>query len=530
MRDFENSGRSVVVARHGMAATSHPLSTLAAVNILQSGGNALDAAVAACAVQGVVEPGSTGIGGDCFALIALGGRSKLVAYNGSGKAPAAATTDWYAEHDMPKIERCSAHAVTVPGAVEAWSRLLADHGTMSLREVLRPAIAFAQDGYPIAPRVHRDWAAQAALLRKDENAARIFLPDGNVPKIGTIHRQLQLADTLEAIAVNGERAFYEGPVAEDMVSYLRSISGLHTLEDFAATRGEYVQPIHTSFRGYDIWECPPNGQGAIALLILNLLSRFEAKGDPLGVDRLHIEVEATRLAYAIRDDFLADPGQADVPVEWMLSQTLADELAKRIDLAGAIDPIPLQAAPEHRDTVYVAVVDRDRNAVSFINSIFTNFGACLVSPKTGVLFHNRGESFVLDPKHRNRIAPGKRPLHTIIPGMVTQADRAIMPFGIMGGHYQAMGHAHLISKVFDYGLDVQSAIDLPRLFPHPISGLVEMERSLRERYGAELTRRGFKVGSPPAPLGGAQAISIDWENGTLLGGSDSRKDGCALGY
>ena len=530
MRDFENPGRSVVVARHGMAATSHPLSTLAALNILQSGGNALDAAIGACAVQGVVEPGSTGIGGDCFALVAPRGGSKLIAYNGSGRAPAAATTDWYAERGISRIERQSPHAVTVPGAVEAWSRLLADHGTMGLRDLLKPAIDLAREGYPISPRVCRDWTAQAALLRKDENAAKIFLPDGNVPAVGTIHRQPDLADTLETIAAGGERAFYEGHIAEDMVNYLRGLGGLHTLEDFAATRGEYVQPIHTTFRGYDIWECPPNGQGAIALLILNILSRFAGKGDPLDIDRLHIEVEATRLAYAIRNDFLADPAQSDVPVEWMLSQTLADDLAKQIDLSRAANPIPRQAPREHRDTVYIAVVDRDRNAVSFINSIFTNFGACLASPKTGVLFHNRGESFVLDPGHPNAIAPRKRPLHTIIPGMVTQADRAVMPFGVMGGHYQAMGHAHLISKVLDYGLDVQSAIDLPRLFPHPISGLVEMERSLRERYGGELTRRGFAVGSPPAPLGGAQAIWIDWQHGTLLGGSDPRKDGCALGY
>ena len=530
MRDFETSGRSLVVSRRGMAATSHPLSTLTAVDVLRQGGNALDAAVAACAVQCVVEPESTGIGGDCFALLAPRGGAKLIGYNGSGRAPAAATTNWYAEQGIAKIERQSPHAVTIPGAVEAWSRLLADHGTMGLRDLLKPAIELARDGYAIAPRVFRDWTAQAALLRKDENAAAIFLPDGDVPGVGAIHRQLQLADTLEAIADHGERAFYEGRVAEDMVNYLRSIGGLHTLEDFAATRGEYVPPIHTTFRGHDIWECPPNGQGAIALLILNILSRFEAKGDPLDIDRLHIEVEATRLAYAIRNEFLADPTQAEVPVEWMLSQSLADDLARRIDLSRAINPIPPEAPPEHRDTVYIAVVDRDRNAVSFINSIFTNFGACLASPKTGVLFHNRGESFVLDPKHRNRIAPRKRPLHTIIPGMVTQADRAIMPFGVMGGHYQAMGHAHFVSKVLDYGLDLQSAIDLPRLFPHPISGLVEMERPLRERYGAELTRRGFAVGSPPAPLGGAQAIWIDWEHGTLLGGSDPRKDGCALGY
>jgi gamma-glutamyltranspeptidase / glutathione hydrolase len=530
MRDFENGGRSLVVARNGMAATSHPMSSLAAVNILQAGGNALDAAIAASAVQSVVEPESTGIGGDCFALLAPRGRPELVAFNGSGRAPAAATPAWYADQGIAKIERQSPHAVTIPGAVEAWSRLVADHGTMSLGELLQPAIALARDGYAISPRVCRDFTAQAELIAKDANAARIFLPDGKVPAVGTIHRQPQLAETLQAIATHGARAFYEGPIAADMVDYLRGLGGLHTLEDFAATRGEYVPPISTNFRGYDIWECPPNGQGIIALMILNILSRFEAKGDPLAVDRLHIEVEATRLAYAVRNQFLADETQVPVPVEWMLSDRLADELASRIDLSRAIDPLPVYPEPEHRDTVYISVVDRDRNAVSFINSIFTNFGACLASPNSGVLFHNRGEGFVLDPRHPNAIAPRKRPLHTIIPGMVTKGERTIMSFGVMGGQYQAMGHAHFISKVFDYGLDLQSAIDLPRLFPQPATGIVEMERVLRERAGPELARRGFKIGAPPVAIGGAQAISIDWANGTLIGGSDPRKDGCALGH
>jgi gamma-glutamyltranspeptidase/glutathione hydrolase len=530
MRDFENAGRSLVVAQNGMAATSHPLSTLAAINVLQAGGNALDAAIAACAVQCVVEPESTGIGGDCFALLARRGRPDLVAFNGSGRAPAAATTDWYAAQGISRIERQSPHAVTVPGAVEAWSRLLADHGTMNLSELLRPAIAFARDGYPISPRVCRDFTAQAALIAHDANAARIFLPGGKVPAVGTMHCQPQLAETLQAIATHGARAFYEGPVAADMVDYLRSLGGLHTLEDFAATRGEYVQPIATNFRGYDIWECPPNGQGIIALMILNVLSRFQAKGDPLAVDRLHIEVEATRLAYAVRNQFLADQAQVPVPVDWMLSDALADDLAGRIDLSRAIDPLPVYAEPEHRDTVYISVVDRERNAVSFINSIFTNFGACLASPTTGVLFHNRGEGFVLDPDHPNAIAPRKRPLHTIIPGMVTKGERTMMSFGVMGGQYQAMGHAHFISKVLDYGLDLQAAIDLPRLFPQPASGVLEMERVLRESAGPELARRGFNIGAPPVAIGGAQAIWINWENGTLIGASDPRKDGCALGY
>ena len=530
MRDFENGGRSLALGRHGMAATSHPASTLAALDILRAGGNALDAAVAACAVQNVVEPGSTGIGGDCFALIAPKGGAEVVAYNGSGRAPAGATAQWFAENGIGALERQTPHTVTVPGAVEAWERLLASHGTMGLGTVLKAAILHARDGYAVAPRALRDWIAQRELLARNAAAAAVFLPGGEPPRVGDVHRQPELAETLEAIAEGGSRAFYEGRVAEDMVASLRALGGLHTLEDFASARGEFVEPIRTTFRGHEVWECPPNGQGVIALLILNILSRFPGEGDPLAVDRLVVEVEATRLAYAARDGYLADPTRAEVPVEWLLSDALADELAAKIDPRAAIRPLPAMAPPAHRDTVYISVVDRDRNAVSFINSIFHNFGAGIMSRKTGVLFHNRGESFVLDPKHPNCIAPGKRPLHTIIPGMVTKDDRAVMPFGVMGGHYQAMGHAHLLSKIFDYGLDLQVAMELPRLFPLPGTARVEMERVLREAVGPEFERRGFEVVAPASAIGGGQAIWIDHERGTLQGGSDPRKDGCALGY
>lgn len=296
MRNFETPTRSVAVSATAMAATSHPSATLTAINILQAGGNAMDAAIAACAVQCVVEPGSTGIGGDCFALYAPKGGADVIAYNGSGRTPAALTVDWFEERGLTEVPRQSPSSVTVPGAIDAWTRLHADHGRMPFSEVLAPAIALAENGYAISPRVHRDWVKEEPLLGADEVAARIFLPQGRAPRIGEMHRQPELAATFRKIAAEGRDGFYRGPVAEDMVERLRSLGGLHTLEDFANAGGEYVTPITTTFRDYTIHECPPNGQGIIALMILNILSHFEAAGAPDAIDRMHIEIEATRLA------------------------------------------------------------------------------------------------------------------------------------------------------------------------------------------------------------------------------------------
>jgi len=530
MRDFEAGGRSLAVGRKGMAATSHPDATLTAVEILKAGGNAMDAAIAACAVQCVVEAGSTGIGGDCFVLYSQKGSTNVIGYNGSGRTPSAATFDWYRQNAMTAIERQSPHAVTVPGAVEAWARLLADHGRMSLAEVLAPAIGMARDGYGITPRVAFDIGFQLDLLRRDPTTRRIFLDRDGAPAVGSVQRQPELADTLEAIGREGPDAFYRGAIAEDMVTFLRSVGGLHTKEDFANTAGEYVTPVTTTFRGRTIYECPPNGQGVIALLILNILQRLERKPDPLDIDNLVAELEATRLAYAARNAYIADQRTAHVPVDYLLSDTLADALAARIDTASAMPEMPVFDTVEHKDTVYISVVDAERNVVSFINSIFHPYGAVLMAPKSGVLFHNRGQSFSLQDGHPNAIGPNKRPMHTIIPGMVAEGGRVSMSFGVMGGHYQAAGHAAFLTKVLWHELDLQSAIDLPRLFPQLGTGAVEMEARLRATVGAEFERRGFGVCPPRSPIGGAQAIAIDWEAGTLLGGSDPRKDGCALGY
>ena len=533
MRNLELPGRSPVHAAGGMAATSHPLATAAAIDVLRSGGNAMDAAVAASAVQGVVEPQSTGIGGDCFVLYAPqdgdGGSGDIIAYNGSGRAPGKATLDWFTDHGVTEITEHSPHAVTVPGAVDAWCRLLDDHGTRSIAEVLQYAIHYAREGYPVHDRIAVDWKRCEEVLGQDPSAKRIYLPGGESPKAGSLHRMTELAGTLEVIAAEGRHGFYRGAVAEDIVGHLQGQGGAHTLDDFINAQGEYVTPIKTVYRGHEVYQCPPNGQGVIALLMLNILDDLGPdKLDPLSPERLHLLIEAGRLAYAERDALIGDPAQVDVPVDELLSDGHAAQLRDKIDHDKATVGLPPENPPG-ADTVYLCVVDKDRNAVSFINSLFQTFGSGLVAPKSGVVLQNRGISFNLDPSHPNCVQPGKRPMHTIIPGMLVKDGRAVMPFGVMGGHYQAFGHAYFLTNLFEHGMDLQEAIDLPRLFPS-LSGPVEVESGIPGDVVQALQDMGHKTAAPAKPIGGTQAIRIDWDEGVLTGASEPRKDGCALGY
>jgi len=528
MRNLELPGRSTVHSLNGMAATSQPLASQAAVAVLQAGGNAIDAAVTASAVLCVVEPQSTGIGGDCFCLISPKG-SGVVAYNGSGRAPAALSAEILKDQGLEKIPDQSPHAVTIPGAIDAWARLLADHGTISLGDALQPAIRLASDGYTIHHRVHEDFASNVDYLQTDTNAARIFLPGGKPPPVGGVHHQPELAATMAAIADQGRDGFYGGEIAQDMVDRLRELGGLHTMADFENAAGEWVTPIKTSYAGHDVYECPPNGQGIVALVMLNILKGFDLQAlAPLSAERLHLEIEAARLAYRDRDRILADPAMADVPVEQWLSDEHAAACRAHISPSKAMDPLPASDFPNHRDTVYLSVVDKDRNAVSFINSTFYSFGSGIVAPKSGIVLHNRGQGFTLEDGHPNQLAPGKRPMHTIIPAMLMKEGRAAMPFGVMGGHYQACGHAHLLTNLFEYGMDLQEAIDFPRVFP--FDGHVEVEHTVPEAVRAELTAMGHNLVQPAKPIGGAQAIAINWDTGVLSGGSEPRKDGMAIGY
>ena len=527
-RDFQKPGRSVAVGVNGMAATSHPAATLAAVDVLREGGNAMDAAIAAAAVQAVVEPAMTGIGGDCFVLFAPKGGATITAFNGAGRSPAAISAEMLRAQGMSAISDRSPHSVTVPGAIDAWCRLSADHGKLPLGRLFEPAIAYAEQGFAVTPRVAHDWAETEALLRSRPATTAAYLMDGHAPRAGDIMKLPALGRTLRAIAAGGPDAFYEGPVAAEMVSVLRAEGGFHTLADFDAAGGSYVTPIASQFRQYKVHECPPPGQGIIALLILNILSHFPGSGDPLDPARLHIEIEAAKLAYAVRGAVLAEGSPATG--RHILSPEFAASLAAQIRPDRVITDLPSFAGPEHKDTVYLTVVDRDRNVVSFINSVFEAFGSGILAPESGVLLHNRGMCFTLDEGHANTLGPRRQPMHTIIPAMMTAEDRVQMSFGVMGGHFQAMGQAHLVSKIVDFGMDLQSAMALPRLFPVPGRDYVEAEGPLPAFARDGLAALGHKVVTTEDPIGGAQAIWLDWEKGALYGGSEPRKDGLALGY
>ncbi len=534
LRDFHAPGRSTVHAANGMAATSMPQATLAAVDMLRAGGNALDAAITAAAVLGVVEPQSTGIGGDCFCLYAPAGTGQVIAINGSGRAPRGATPEALRAAGLAKMEPLSAHSVTVPGAVSAWELLARTHGRKGLDEILAPAIRFAEQGFHLSPRVAFDWQASVAKLAKHPGAARRFLKDGSAFGLGDRFVQPELAATLRAIGKGGAKAFYEGAIAADMVRTLREAGGTHTEEDFAraATVAEFVDPIRRSWRGMDIFQCPPNGSGLLVLMILGMIERLgTAEAGALSAERLHRHIEAARLAYRDRDAFLADPSQVEVPVGRLTSDAYLENLAKLIRDEAAMAEMPPAGEADwarHRDTVYLCVVDRDGNACSFINSLFEGFGSGILAEGSGVLLHNRGYGFRLHDGHPNCIAPDKRPMHTIIPGMVMQDGQALMPFGVMGGHYQPMGQTLFLANHFEYGLDVQAALDLPRLFP--TGGKVQVERGIPLAVVDRLNRLGHVCELVEKPHGGGQAILIDRARGCLVGGSDPRKDGCALGY
>jgi gamma-glutamyltranspeptidase/glutathione hydrolase len=524
MRDLHLPGRSAVYARNGICATSHPIAAEVAVEVLKSGGNAADAAIAGALVLGIAEPQMTGIGGDCFVLVKPAGSEDVIALNGSGRAPQGLNAAELRARGLTAIPIQGIEAVTLPGAIDAFCRLNADYGVKALAEVLAPAIRYAEEGIPVAPRVAFDWADDLPCLK---GAAREFYSfAGKAPAVGQVFRAPGQAEVFRRIAKEGRAGFYEGEVAEDMIASLQALGGSHTRDDLARTTCDYTRPVGGDYQGTELLEHPPNGQGATAILMLNILKHFDlAAMNPFGSERAHIEAEAAKLAYDARNRFIADPAFT-TRLDHMLAPETAAKLAALIDPKRAMPAAAPLTEAVHRDTIYITVVDRDRMAVSLIYSVFWGFGSGLASSKFGINFQNRGAGFTLAEGHPNEAAGGKRPMHTIIPGMLRQNGRVTMPFGVMGGAYQPCGHARFVTNLTDYGMDLQEAIDAPRCFPGPEG--MEVERGYSDRVRAELAAMGHKVVIPATPLGGAQAIRIDGE--VLVGASDPRKDGCALGY
>ena len=525
LRDFQMPGRSPVIACDGMAATSHPLATLAAIDTLRAGGTAADAAVAACAVLCVVEPHMTGIGGDCYCLVSQPGK-QVWGYNGSGRAGAKASDVVLRAKGLTEIGN-SIHAVTVPGALDAWEAILKAHGRFGLDRALTQAIKYAEGGFPVAARVAWDWQKHVPKLKADAGASKHYLFNGAAPKQGDVIRFPALAATLKTIAAKGARAFYEGELADDMVATIAARGSYLDTEDFAAHRGETVTPISTNYRGLDLVEIPPNGQGLTALVMLNILENFDlAALDPLGPERFHLVLEAARLGFAVRDTHIADEAHMRTPVADLLDKGFGKKLAGLIDMKQRAR-LPSQPAPGS-NTIYLSIVDRDRMAVSFINSLYSSFGLGICTEKSGIMLTNRGACFTLEPDHPNTFGPNKRPMHTIIPALAMRLGRCDMSFGVMGAHYQPMGHVQIVLNMLDYGMDVQQAIDMPRFFFEGEQTVVEHGTSVATIEG--LKARGHTVVMAPSPWGGAQTIKIDWDRGVLIGGSEPRNDGCAIGY
>jgi gamma-glutamyltranspeptidase/glutathione hydrolase len=528
MRNLHIPGRSNILAQNGMAASSHPLSSLEAISILKKGGNAIDAAIAASAVQSVVEPQSTGVGGDCFALISLKGQ-KPISVNGSGIAPNNANIDFFERKKINQIDIDSPHSVTIPGSVHAWYSMHQKFGSLDFQELFMAAENYARNGFPIHEVVAKSWNENIAKLKKHPATNSIYLKDNKSYFFGEIHKNLNLANTLNSIGKNGIKDFYHGYIAEDIVDTLNKIVGLHSKNYFIKQDTIFTESLSSNYKQVKLHQCPPNGPGITVLIMMAILEKFNFKNiDPLSSERFHLQAEATKIAYEQREEYLGDPNFNDYNYHRLIEPDNIDKLVKKISSTKIYKP-KNPTITAHPNTIYLTVVDKDQNAVSFINSICFAFGSGITSNNTGVLLQNRGVNFRLQRGHPNMIEGSKRPLHTIIPGLVTnKEDETILSYGVMGGQYQPVGQSHVLQNIFDFGYSIQEAIDLPRAFM--LENNYNLERSISKKVFNDLKKLGHNVSYSKSTIGGGQAIFIDKKNGVLIGGSDSRKDGCAIGY
>ncbi len=541
--------RSVVIARHGMAATSQPLATQVALDILKRGGSAVDAAIAANATLGLVEPTSNGIGGDLFAIVWDAKAERLVGLNASGRSPLGLTRDYFVDNGHERIPKFGPLPVSVPGCVDGWAELHDRFGRLPLRDVLKPAIDYAREGFPVSQVIAYYWQRSKPVFEDYPGFADTFLPNGRAPREGEIFRNPMLATTLEKIADDGRDTFYEGEIAQQIDAFCRRVGCFLRTADLARHTSTWVAPVSTTYRGYTVHELPPNGQGIAALQMLNIIERHDVVA--LGHNStayLHLLVEAKKLAYEDRARYYADPAFVDVPIDRLISKEYAAKRDGLLDMdraarsypPGDIDWSAVDAKLRHADTIYLTVADKDRNMVSLIQSNFRGFGSGLCPDGLGFCLQDRGELFTLEPGQPNTYAPGKRPFHTIIPAFVTKDGQPWLSFGVMGGDMQPQGHVQILCNIIDFGMNVQEAGDAPRFYHGGSSsptgatmtdgGVLALESGVPAVVRRELTRRGHTIEEMIGPFGGYQAILYDAGNDVYHGASESRKDGQAAGY
>ncbi|MBL8764631.1 MAG: gamma-glutamyltransferase [Phycisphaerae bacterium] len=538
------ASRPEVYARNGMAATSQPLATQAALDILKAGGSAVDAAIAANACLGLMEPTGSGIGGDLFAIVWDPASASLHGYNGSGRAPAALTIELVKGRGLDAIPPLGPLPVTVPGCVDGWFALHARFGRLPMRDVLAPAIGHARAGFPVSPVIAEAWDLSVRRLREYPGVIEQFTLDGRAPVKGQVWKNPNLARTLEGLAAEGREAYYAGAIPRVIEAYIKEQGGVLAASDFASHRGEWVSPVSASYRGFDVWEIPPNGQGIAALQILKILEGYDLRAMGFGsADHVHAFVEAKKLVFEDRARCYADPAFFRTPVARLISPEYASERRAKIDMSRAALAVEPGRMPGGADTVYLTTADRDGMMVSLIQSNYRGMGSGMTPPGLGFMLQDRGEQFALTPGHPNALAPGKRPFHTIIPAFITRNGTPWMSFGVMGGAMQPQGHAQIVINLIDFGMTLQQAGDAPRIHhdgstepqgmvaPMSDGGVLNLEPGFPESTRRELERRGHRLKpAATAVFGGYQAITRDPATGVYCGASESRKDGHAAGY
>ena len=530
-----HGSRSEVIAPHGMVAASHPLAAQVGLDILKAGGNAVDAAVAVNAVLGLMEPHMNGVGGDLFAIVWDAESEQLHGLNATGRAPYEINRETLVRQGFERMPGTGPLTWTVPGAVDGWDELLNRFGTMTFADVLAPAIAYARNGFPVSEIIQGQWASSERTLAEWPDSAKTYLPNGRPPRVGDVFTNIGLARTYEAIAQGGRDAFYRGDIARKIVAFSESNGGYFTMRDFTDHDSVWVEPVSTTYRGYEIWEIPPNSSGILALMILNLLEDYDVAS--LGhnsAEAIHLFTEAKKLVWADRNTYVADADANVLPTPSRISKSYASSRRALIDPTRVATTVTPGKPFEHSETVYLTVVDKDRNAISLIESIFGGFGSKVVPGDLGFALQNRGSGFSLEQGHLNTLEPHKRSLHTNMPGFVTKDSKPFMPFGVMGGPMQPQGHWQVLSNIIDFGMNLQEAGDAARVRHSPSrypGGTLAVEPGVSDDVVEELRRLGHHVERQGGGgMGGYQAIMINPETGMLHGGTDPRKDGQVAGY